>query len=310
MTSPSIASREVHNRLPVTPGSGIRRMTTSAAPSGRSTRSPAECRADVRSRRCRPEFDHPDVIVAGGGEMDRDGGRCDARRPRRAVSLSCSLPVGRRGEVLTEVGEPGVADAARSGDEQLDPVAGDAVCLRRFGGVGGGGAIEVGVRLACGHHPPEARGHACAPTAAGRWPGSGRPPAWCRAVAGTPARRTRGLRGRRCPRPGTRPDASRCACRLDRRRRPGQPGSQRQESRRAGRARPSTSRIRPSLRTASIAASDVRFTITPWCRAAPAALSGSGQVARRHSRRTRLASQRAGSRRASVAGWGRAGWRC
>ena len=65
-----------------------------------------------------------------------------------------------------------MADAARPGDEQLDPVAGYAVCLRRFGGVGGGGAIVVGVRDREGHGRARA-GHSqvAGPVAAGRRPG-------------------------------------------------------------------------------------------------------------------------------------------
>ena len=73
MTSPSIARRAVHNRPPDDAAFGVRRMHDERGTVGKFD---ALARPNVVQMsgcgRCRPEFDHPDVIAAGGGEMDRD----------------------------------------------------------------------------------------------------------------------------------------------------------------------------------------------------------------------------------------------
>ena len=84
-----------------------------------------------------------------------------------------------------------------------------------------------------------------------------------RASAGTTARPPRAPGDRRCPRRETPLGASACACRPDRTCTRARPVPRRRGCCPTARARPSTTRSRPNLRTARRAASEVTFTIVP-----------------------------------------------
>ena len=229
------------------------RRTRTARPA-RACAPPRSSRRSPAGRRARPaavgaaDLDHAPVVV----EVGRAGGEVD---PHRAAAAGAPGRDGRRDrrrhvdhehvagrEQLGQVAERPVLDrplrAAR--DEQPHAVAGDAPRLGRLVG------LEVGLRArtrARSSQRDRRRDELAGPVAAARQLALDQ-----REQARDARPRAAG--GRRCPRRGTPPGASGCACRRGRPSRSAAPGARRPGSRSAGRARPSRIRSRPSPRTA------------------------------------------------------------